>query len=748
MIGQLARPLGGIAPHRNGTPDTDLIDRNFLRLRNAFNRLTGEINQFAPTVYNVLGYGAKGDGIADDAPAINAVLAFSGAKTVYIPAGRYRLASKLVIPSTTILLMDRQATLLRHFAGLNITEATIVNSDQVGGNTDIIIEGGQFDVQTTVASACQGNHLGLSKVTRLQLNDIKTLNWLNASDIRLYDCVDVLISNIFAWMVSPVGNGDGIHIEGGSHYAITNCILLTGDDSICLCQQLQTVQATTNLADVVISNCYLQSGVANGVRIESSATGQTPFHRSVRHVRVSNCTIVGGNNAASGTSTYGGIQIADDHVEGLVSDISIANVYIDASLTASEAVSLHWAMRVHLENVTVTAPSGAGFAVRGCTDVSLVDCTVSGTRGATTPSVSLGDALINAANTNVRILGGTFTGATSHGIAAGQGGRNISGLQIIGAVIQGATTDGIRINNAITLTGTVIASNIITGHGGYGIRIEASCFQVQVIGNALHNNATGAISDVGTTTIAVHNLTGTSIISPHAYGDLPVGNGSWDSGAATTITITRALTVSGLLTGSAKFNVTGNDAVINAIAATGTNGPYLSITNTSGALISGVESSAGGTLFVGTAAYSVVFGTANAKSLHLATNNNVRLTIDSAGEATFAASVTGAYYRNLISSPAQITSNQNDYNPGAFGWLRLSTDASRDITGFTGGAEGRELRITNIGAFNIVLKEQVTSTAANQIITGTAADVTIATLKSALLKYDSVSSRWRIVQTY
>src|SRR4249919_1187083 len=43
-------------------------------------------------------------------------------------------------------------------------------------------------------------------------------------------------------------------------------------------------------------------------------------------------------------------------------------------------------------------------------------------------------------------------------------------------------------------------------------------------------------------------------------------------------------------------------------------------------------------------------------------------------------------------SPSQITSNQNDYNPASLSTastLRLNSDASRDITGLQGGADGR-----------------------------------------------------------
>jgi hypothetical protein len=95
-----------------------------------------------------------------------------------------------------------------------------------------------------------------------------------------------------------------------------------------------------------------------------------------------------------------------------------------------------------------------------------------------------------------------------------------------------------------------------------------------------------------------------------------------------------------------------------------------------------------------------------------------------------------------VSSPAQITSNQNDYAVGqAVTDLRLSTDASRDLTGITNGRKGRAMRLFNVGSFDLVLKNDVTSTAANRFLLG--ADLTIGTNEGVVLWYDTTSSRWR-----
>lgn len=100
-------------------------------------------------------------------------------------------------------------------------------------------------------------------------------------------------------------------------------------------------------------------------------------------------------------------------------------------------------------------------------------------------------------------------------------------------------------------------------------------------------------------------------------------------------------------------------------------------------------------------------------------------------------------------SPSLITSNQNDYAPTGFSTtaaVRLSTDASRNITGLAGGADGRIIVLHNVGSFDVVLKNQdAASTAANQFLFG--GDVTLLANYSITLRYDATSSRWRAITT-
>jgi hypothetical protein len=100
-------------------------------------------------------------------------------------------------------------------------------------------------------------------------------------------------------------------------------------------------------------------------------------------------------------------------------------------------------------------------------------------------------------------------------------------------------------------------------------------------------------------------------------------------------------------------------------------------------------------------------------------------------------------------TPSQITANQNDYAPTGIATasvLRLATDASRNITSITTGSDGRVLTIVNIGAFNIVLKDDdgATGTAANRF--ALQGDLTLVPDETVSLLYDSTSLRWRVYE--
>lgn len=129
----------------------------------------------------------------------------------------------------------------------------------------------------------------------------------------------------------------------------------------------------------------------------------------------------------------------------------------------------------------------------------------------------------------------------------------------------------------------------------------------------------------------------------------------------------------------------------------------------------------------------------------IAPNEAVQLEYDGHSERWRTQGVTGTAGLNVI-SPAQITANQNDYNPSGLstaGMIRLSTDAdSRALGGLVAQTGGRVVYLHNVGSFLLtLLDEQGTSSAANRF--ALTQPLVIPPDGVVVLQYDDTTDRWR-----
>lgn len=167
---------------------------------------------------------------------------------------------------------------------------------------------------------------------------------------------------------------------------------------------------------------------------------------------------------------------------------------------------------------------------------------------------------------------------------------------------------------------------------------------------------------------------------------------------------------------------------------------------------------------------TLVMGTRGSQSLVMRTNTLDRWAVDASGMLVPVASnvdigtSAGPNPRNVYSSGTffvfpstrTLAASQNDYGIGDSGCLRVVTSggASRTITGFAGGVDGRLLIVINVDAtYQIILSDQsASSAAANRIITGFNADLPLnpnsgSRQSTVVLIYDGTSSRWRVIST-
>jgi hypothetical protein len=251
-----------------------------------------------------------------------------------------------------------------------------------------------------------------------------------------------------------------------------------------------------------------------------------------------------------------------------------------------------------------------------------------------------------------------------------------------------------------------------------------------------------------------------------------------DDGAHTDIT-GDSLTVTGAVagdtgtfTGEVTADADGDPVQIGSLsdvlpAISGRMGIALGSTTTRLALVRRSK----GTHFAGAGLYSLAFfdlaQSSTVPVLELALDNGVpTLTDGGTGSTALAlgnqnrpigsARLTAAIIASLTASglitqsgvvtPAQITADQNDYNPtglASASILKLDLDAARALTGLAAPAvEGQRLILWNFSAFSLTLRhESASSAVANRFFLANAADVVIRQRGAVEVFYQT--SRWR-----
>lgn len=110
-----------------------------------------------------------------------------------------------------------------------------------------------------------------------------------------------------------------------------------------------------------------------------------------------------------------------------------------------------------------------------------------------------------------------------------------------------------------------------------------------------------------------------------------------------------------------------------------------------------------------------------------------------------------AFSPGEVISPTQLSANTDNWNPTGLATsriIRVSTDASRNLTGITaaGGAFPYDIkRLINVGSFNLVLIHDATSTAANRFLIPGSLDLTLLPNDSVVTWYDPTTERWRVL---
>lgn len=241
----------------------------------------------------------------------------------------------------------------------------------------------------------------------------------------------------------------------------------------------------------------------------------------------------------------------------------------------------------------------------------------------------------------------------------------------------------------------------------------------------------------GTTIWTVDNVSGVN--------DVTTVLDEWKAGPAPTFVSTTSFTLAGdqttTFTVGRRIKTTNSGGTIYSTILTSAFVTVTTITvaNDAGNLDSGLSAISYGILSAANSSIPSLKLTAGAWTLSNTVTTSAAFTASSTLTASSGVTLNGTV------SPTQITSSQNDYNPTSLSLastLRLNTDASRNVTGLQGGADGRILTLVNVGTTPLVLTNQdVASSAANRFLLK--ADTTLAADQAITLRYDGTTARWR-----
>lgn len=348
-----------------------------------------------PTICNVHNCGAVGDGLTDDAPAIQSALD-SGAATVYIPAGTYRIGNTLRVHSDTHILCDGKTRLfLCEKKPKKRGDFLMTNAEPDSGNRNITVTGGIWDgnydgknnnkpADLFAPDAWSGATLNFVGVTGLTLEDLDMRN-STVYYIRMARLSRFTIRNIRFSSEKQAFNQDGLHFGGHVYDGLienisaspgqTNddLIALNADDSMIRLENLDLCCGP--IEDVVIRNVFAEDcftafrmlSVNSPIRritIENVYTGCRNYAINIDGARYCRTPLVTETEYPRGAGLLADITIRNMHVwttmessaQGLITCESIPNnVHIDGFIRHTERDRIPQKPSVVVRNLTDTA---------------------------------------------------------------------------------------------------------------------------------------------------------------------------------------------------------------------------------------------------------------------------------------------------------------------------------------------------------------------------------------------------------
>ena len=306
--------------------------------------------------FNPRDFGAIGSGVTLDSPAINAAIQacnLAGGGVVYCSPGKY-LCGTVELKSNVTLYLEAGAVILgstdvaqytpkpgpdpkadagqRHLIfARDVENVSIVGPGRVDG------QGQTFWVRTNRATPAESDRwsdarhsdwkpkdrvspmVELVNCTNLRLESIELVG-ASGWTLRPINCTRVVIQGIVIRNPAIGPNTDGIDLTGCRNVVISDCLIDTGDDAICLKSENPYGDTPLLSQNITVTNCIITSST-NGFKIGTATQG------GFENITFSNSTIVSNDPDLAARMIAGiAIEIVDG---GWLDGLVITGIQID-----------------------------------------------------------------------------------------------------------------------------------------------------------------------------------------------------------------------------------------------------------------------------------------------------------------------------------------------------------------------------------------------------------------------------------